>query len=175
MHGILRLVLSHHLGTPPAQIEFFEGEYGKPSVAGDLEFSISYSGDYGLIAVTSVPAGVDIELVDPEKITPEMIEEVFSSSEKESYFDDSSADTDTFFRSWVRKESVIKAMGTGVSFPLHLVESRLDKESYSATYGGKEWRTFDLEDVAPGYIAALTIAGESDPRIHIKDTAHPIQ
>jgi 4'-phosphopantetheinyl transferase len=164
MHGILRLVLSGRLGIPAGKIDFTEGEYGKPGAAGGFEFNISYSGDVGLIAVTRVPVGVDVEMVDPEKITPEMIVEVFSSNERESFFGDASLDvTDSFFRGWVRKESVIKSMGTGVSFPLQLVESRLDRDDYTSSYDGTEFWTCDLEGVAPGYRAALTVASRGLP------------
>jgi len=164
MHGILRLVLSGYLGTHADKIDFLEGEYGKPGAAGGFEFNIGYSGETGLIAVTRVPVGVDIEMVDPEKVTPEMIEEVFSSSERKSYFGDASLDvTDAFFRGWVRKESVIKATGAGVSFPLDLVESRLDRESYTAVCDGVEWWTCGLGGCGPGYEAALTVAGEGRP------------
>ncbi|MHB8896127.1 MAG: 4'-phosphopantetheinyl transferase family protein [Candidatus Geothermincolia bacterium] len=171
MHAALRYVLSACTGAGAAAIEFRYNDYDRPRVPGGPEFNISYSGDRGLIAVTGVPVGVDIEMVDREKSTPEMIDEVFSSSERELNFGDDSLDTaDAFFRGWVRKESVIKAVGTGVSFPLKLVDSRLDSKSFTAEYSGAEWWTCDLDVCGPGYRAALTVAlKDSPPAIKFKE------
>jgi 4'-phosphopantetheinyl transferase len=160
MHGILRTLLSSHLDADAAGIVFRTNEYGKPCVLNGCEFNISYSAGRGLIGLARVPIGVDIELVDPEKITPEMIEEVFGAGERESFFSDSApVDVPAFFRGWVRKESVVKAMGTGVSYPLRLVQSGLDRESYSASYDDVEYFTCSLAGCGPGYEAALTVAG----------------
>jgi phosphopantetheinyl transferase len=158
MHGILRILLSSRLDMAAESIAFSKNEYGKPYLPGACEFNISYSGDKGLIGLGRVPIGIDIEMVDAKKITPGMIEDVFGAAEREAFFPDRVApDVGTFFRGWVRKESVIKAMGMGVSFSLKLVQSRLDEESYTVSYEGTEWLTRDLEGCGPGYKAALTI------------------
>jgi 4'-phosphopantetheinyl transferase len=164
MHGTLRTLLSSYLDADAGGIVFNLNEYGKPCVLNGCEFNMSYSAGRGLIGIAQVPIGVDIEMVDPEKITPEMIEEVFNDGERESFFDDSaSTNVRNFFRGWARKESVIKAMGTGVSFPLKLVESKLDRESYTASYDDVEYFTCSLEGCGPGYKAALTVAVAGHP------------
>jgi 4'-phosphopantetheinyl transferase len=164
MHGVLRELLASYLGMGPGRIVFRENRYGKPRVAGGPEFSISYSGGMGLIGVSRVPLGVDIEKVDPEKVTPEMIEEVFSPSERRAYFEDESADAvDSFFRGWVRKESIIKAIGKGVSLPLQSVESSLDVASFTAVCVGARWLTRDMEECGPDYRAAVTVASAGSP------------
>jgi 4'-phosphopantetheinyl transferase len=170
MHGILRTLLSSYLGVDAGGIVFSSNEYGKPCVPHGPEFNMSYSAGRGLIGLARVPIGVDIEMVDPDVVTPEMIEEVFSDDERESFFKGGPAvSVRSFFRGWVRKESVIKAMGTGVSFPLKLVRSGLGRESCTAWYGETEYLTLDLEGCGDGYAAALTVAGAAHPpRIDLK-------
>src|SRR4051794_37781152 len=43
--GLLRLFLGTYLATPPRNIDFFYGQYGKPSVAGveDFQFNVAHS------------------------------------------------------------------------------------------------------------------------------------
>jgi phosphopantetheinyl transferase len=157
MRGILRLVLSRCLDTPAASVALRVDEFGKPSVSDGLEFSVSYSGDLGLIAVACAPVGVDTEEVDPGKVTAEMVEEVFSLAERESYLGGGKVeDTTAFFRGWVRKEAIVKAIGKGLSFPLAQVGSRLDRKSFTARYEGAEWWTRELDCWRPRYEAAIT-------------------
>jgi 4'-phosphopantetheinyl transferase len=159
MRGMLRLVLSGCLDAAAASIDLEVDEYGKPSVPGELEFSVSYSGDMGLIVVAGTPVGVDIEKVDPGKVTAEMVEEVFSQGERESYFGgDEAEDMAAFFRGWVRKEAIAKAVGKGLSCPLAQVGSRLEQKSFTAVYEGSEWWTCELDRWRPEYEAALTAA-----------------
>lgn len=158
MRGVLREVLARHLAVAAGEIVFSENGYGKPFVRGGPEFSISYSRDTGLVAVASAPVGVDVERVDAGKVTAGMIEEVFNASEREAFPPAGGDPVDAFFRGWVRKESVLKAIGMGVSFPLHDVDSRLDSGSFAAAYGGVEYLTRDLTGCPGDYRAALTVA-----------------
>lgn len=171
MHVTLRRVLSCYMGVAPAAISFHENDYGKPYVPGDIEFNMSYSVDLGLIAVARHPVGIDIEKVGPPAVTPEMIEVVFGPAERETLpgaFAGHPADccsptlVDAFFRGWVRKESVVKAIGKGVSFPLERVESRLDLESFTSSYEGVRRWTCDLTGLSRDYKAALTIECEEE-------------
>jgi len=63
----LRIVLARSLGCPPAALRFVTDPSGKPRLAGGApHFSVSHSGDWGLIAVTPLgPVGVDIERCVP--------------------------------------------------------------------------------------------------------------
>jgi 4'-phosphopantetheinyl transferase len=172
MHAILRTLLSSRINEHPGAIVFKRNRHGKPSMSAACEFNISYSGNKGLIGLARLPIGVDIEKVDTEKVTPEMIEEVFGVTEREVFSrgcDD--RNVSLFFQGWVRKESVIKATGLGISSPLPLVQSRLDCDCYTASYEGAEWFTCDL-DCGPGYAAALTVACTRDlPKIHLRAIA----
>ena len=172
MRGMLRLILSSCLDTEAASIELEVDKYGKPSVPGGAEFSVGYSGDIGLIAVASTPVGVDIEEVDPRNVTAEMVEEVFSPGEKKSYLSGvMSEDVGTFYRGWVRKEAIVKAVGRGLSYPLSQVGSRLEEKTFTASYGGSEWWTCELGDWRPEYEAALTSAWNGEtPVVTVRST-----
>ncbi|MDD5627418.1 MAG: 4'-phosphopantetheinyl transferase superfamily protein [Elusimicrobia bacterium] len=161
MHGRLREILSGGLRIPAQELAFREGACGKPGLAGGPEFSISASGDQGLIAVACVAVGVDIEAVDGRKFAPEMIGEAFGPQEREAFSRGDPAEA--FFSGWVRKESVVKALGSGLSLPLKLVDAHLDRESFISVHGGRRWYTCDLEGCGPGYRAALTVACPARP------------
>lgn len=159
MRGTLREVLGELMKRQPGDIDFAEDEYGKPSVPGGPEFSVSYSGGMGLIAVSNVPVGVDVEQVDAGKVTGDMVAEVFSPGEMESYPGaGKSEDTVAFFRAWVRKEAIVKAVGKGLSYPLRQVGSRLELDEFTAAYEGSQWWTRALAHWRPDYEAALTRA-----------------
>lgn len=165
MHGALRRILSGCLGIRAEEIDFRAGTCGKPGLPGGPEFNISASGDRGLIAIARVPVGVDIEAVDRRKFAPEMVAEAFGSGEREAFKRGDPAET--FLRGWVRKESVVKALGRGLSWPLKLVDSRLDQESFVSSHEGRQWYTCDLAGCGRGYQAALTAAA---PAVEIRLT-----
>lgn len=161
MRKTLRTVLGGLMNQPAGSVILTEDEYGKPSVPGGPEFSVSYSGGMGLIAVSSVPVGVDIEEVDAGQVTREMVEDVFSRGEMESCLCGGEAeDTVAFFRAWVRKEAIVKAVGKGLSYPLRQVASRLELDEFTAVYEGSQWWTRALGHWRPEYEAALTSAWE---------------
>ena len=58
----LRHILAHHTGQPPATLALAEGPLGKPVLDGlALHFNLSHSGALALVAVASVPVGIDLE------------------------------------------------------------------------------------------------------------------
>jgi 4'-phosphopantetheinyl transferase len=172
MRGMLRLILAGRLDVTAVSIDLDVNEYGKPSVPGGADFSVGYSGDMGLIAVASAPVGVDIEEVDPGKVTAGMVEEVFSPGERESYLSGSMPeDAGAFFRGWVRKEAIVKAVGKGLSCPLPQIGSRLEEKTFTASYGGSRWWTRELVDWRPEYEAALTSAWKGEaPVVTVRST-----
>src|SRR3954468_21035567 len=59
----LRSILAERLDCDPLEIQFALGPHGKPAVA-NLEFNLSHSGGWAMIAVTrTVPVGIDIEQI----------------------------------------------------------------------------------------------------------------
>ena len=147
----LRRLLALELGieTPKKlKIEFEEG--GKPWLKGlPVHFSISSSGQFGLVAISvSRPIGVDIEIHNPKMASLDMH---FLASEEINLLKAEQNDTANFFRIWARKESVIKATGDGMSFPLKTISVLQD-----VVLVPEPARIQDL-DVSDGYSAAFAI------------------
>ncbi len=141
--GALRRVLSEYLGEPPAAIEIEEGENGKPQlVDGGLEFNLSHSGDFALIAVSREgPVGVDVERIVPGRNPLALAERALGEEDVARVRDASAAERDAvFYDCWVRHEAKAKCLGTGLTAPIPNV---------SLTVEGL--------DVAPGYAAAVAI------------------
>lgn len=116
----LRIILARYLNSAPEQLEFLYGSHGKPSVVNSqkLEFNLSHSGAWGLLAVGKVhPVGVDIEQFSARPYEG-IAKSIFSESElkglqKAPKF----LKPALFFHIWAQKEAFIKASGLGLSYP----------------------------------------------------------
>ena len=65
-HAILRILLSNYLLCAPDKITFEYNEHGKPFLNNPLQFNLSHSKDYAVVAITlNDPIGVDIEYQQP--------------------------------------------------------------------------------------------------------------
>ena len=120
-HGILHEILGSYLGRSPGAVSFAYGIHGKPVVDGErggLEFSLSHSGDLGMVGVArGACIGVDIEAVRPFDEAMEIAKVRFTEAEWAG-IDSSNA----FFALWTRKEAVAKCMGLGLSLPFDVFE-----------------------------------------------------
>ncbi|MEN5086510.1 4'-phosphopantetheinyl transferase superfamily protein [Sphingobacterium faecium] len=97
-----------------AQVQY--SSYGRPYVDDELDFNISHSGCYVVCAFSvGGTIGVDIELV--RELDMQDFERVFHHEEWAAI---QSAENRYrfFFDYWTAKESVIKAIGKGMSIPL---------------------------------------------------------
>ena len=118
----LRAILCQELGCQNGELSFGEGEYGKPFAqvdgqAASVNFNVSHSGRYGLIALA--PAGrlgVDVEQVVPKRQLDSLIEAVMGPDERKELGEmGERARLRQFFRLWTCKEALVKALGTGFS------------------------------------------------------------
>lgn len=105
----------------PLMLAYQEGEQGKPVMKGfPLQFNISHSGDYVLLAVAECAVGVDIQRhtrVDFRRLSKRF----FSPREVQELTDcDSEADARAlYFRLWTQKEAYGKLKGCGIFRVLH--------------------------------------------------------
>jgi 4'-phosphopantetheinyl transferase len=121
----LRALLSGRLGCCPPDLEISAGQYGKPSAMvrgrrAPLEFSVSHSGNHGLIALSAEGAvGVDVEDMRLRQDFSSIAQSVFTLDEQ-SWLGHGSAEDRMrrFYRIWTMKEAVVKALGMGLSFDL---------------------------------------------------------
>lgn len=170
--GVLRDILGRYLGAPPAGIRFSYSQYGKPSLkegsgGGRLRFNVSHSHGLALYAVARArEVGLDIEYLRDDLAGQEIAERFFSPAEVAALRAlPVTQRTAAFFNCWTRKEAYIKALGEGLSHPLHRFSVSLipgepafllhaeDDPSAPARW----WMT--APPVADGYAAAVVAEG----------------
>jgi len=153
----LRRLLSWRIGVAPDELRLVVNPYGKPSLFGasGIEFNVSHSGRFALIALsTTGQVGVDIECSDREVDTEGLIEFVFSPLEHRSGMQTTKA----FFERWVAKESVLKALGLGISEYLQAVSVLPGKgDAYVVAHERSDWagiKAWSIR-VPRNYVAAV--------------------
>jgi 4'-phosphopantetheinyl transferase len=118
-HAARRIILADHLGVPLHDIRYDSAEHGKPSLHGHLkqsvEFNFADSGAWGVLAVSTVPVGIDLEEIRPE--LPERISSPPFSDRELRDIGASSGDarSDAFFKCWTSKEAYTKGVGLGLT------------------------------------------------------------
>src|SRR5579864_6923900 len=169
--ALLRTLLASYTECDPVQIVFHYSDKDKPSMSRDSEnpvdFNVSHSGTTAMLAFTRGRAvGVDVEHVR-ENFDHEAIARRFFSPHEVEQLEtlDSAERYQAFFRCWTRKEAYIKAVGTGLSLPLHQFDVSLkpgDDHALLATRpDGEEAARWTLLEVPAGkdYVAALCVRG----------------
>ena len=122
------------------------GPFGKPYLPGGPCFSLSHSGDYAVCAVADTELGVDIEKARPG--SARLAERCLTVSECGAVLQ-SEAPDELFCEYWVKKESYVKALGTGLATPLRSFEAGERIGEYSVQH-----LTYD------GYHIAVCVKGE---------------
>lgn len=154
----LRRVLAARLGVAPAAVELSLSEHGRPGVAGGrVSFSVSHSGEIGLIAVAAGErrVGVDVERMRPMRDFEGLARSYFHPDEAAAIGDSPEA----FFRCWTKKEAVVKALGLGLLHPLESFAVDVDGEGPEPVAGvpGVGVRALPIDE---GYAAALAADGD---------------
>jgi len=169
-HSLTRLVLARYLRDRPELLRFDKNSHGKPSLAvpvSSLQFSLAHSGEIGLLAVSAQRhVGVDVEAQRPLEAL-NLSRRFFSDSEHRSLRSlPSDEQLPAFYRCWTRKESFIKALGVGLSFPLSGFEVGIEtsggdllRACSAAPEEATRWKIESLP-IDDGYEAALTAEGK---------------
>jgi len=168
--GVLRSILSTYLHIPPNELQFTYNQYGKPAISDGqnrcaLNFNLSHSNDLALyVTACARSVGIDIEYIRRDFATLEIAEHFFSKDEVRSL---KAAPTDgmieAFFNCWSRKESYIKAIGMGVSYPLDGFTVSLAPNAAPALLKvaaderePDRWQMYELK-AGEGYAASLIV------------------
>ena len=90
---------------------------GKPYLSQhpELHFNLSHGGELAVCAVSHRAVGVDVEPLLP--YDPEMAAFAFSPAERAWLAEQEDA-APAFTRLWIKKESYLKCLGSGLSYPL---------------------------------------------------------
>lgn len=173
-HVYLRLILSRYLHCSPKTICYGVEEYGKPFLMGQNEsykiyFNMSHSEGAVLYAITlNAQIGADIELIKDNLDIYELLDNVFTAHEK-SLFKNINAEKKykVFYNVWTRKEAYLKAIGTGLNFPLNKLEVSVlpDAPAKLISVNGDEkfaipWFLYSLD--LTKYSAAIAIKREKN-------------
>jgi 4'-phosphopantetheinyl transferase len=125
--ALVRTLLGELLGEDPADVAIERhcvrcgsGDHGKPRLAdaaAGLHFSLAHSGPHVVVAVSRAgPVGIDVESLkrngDPRPLYRRTL-----TAEEAVAFHAGGAHAADFLRTWVRKEAVTKAVGTGIATP----------------------------------------------------------
>jgi 4'-phosphopantetheinyl transferase len=124
-HGILRYILSQHSGLPPQDIEFTYNKEGKPFLKkSNIQFNMSHSHDIVSYAVAlNCRLGIDVEFKDNNLNIEDLPDFVFNQEERKFFsILDPNAKFEFFYNLWTKKESIIKAIGFGLAYPLNNID-----------------------------------------------------
>ncbi|MCL2413073.1 MAG: 4'-phosphopantetheinyl transferase superfamily protein, partial [Bacteroidales bacterium] len=107
--------------------KFSYNEQGKPSLVDEkLYINLSHAKSAAVVGFSESPIGVDVEFI--RKIYPKIVcKRVFTDAEIEQ-IERAEHPTLTFFKFWTLKESFVKCIGQGLSFPLKTVEFQLSND-----------------------------------------------
>jgi 4'-phosphopantetheinyl transferase len=149
---LLRLGLERDFGVRPTEIALERNSFGKPRLRGrpGVHFNIAHCRRAVAVLVSDRPVGVDVEAVRGRDA--HVAARCFDASERAHI--EAAADPDReFFRYWTLKESYVKALGCGLSYPLRGIcfEVSLAGETES----NKPQAGFRLVDDFPAVVIAL--------------------
>ena len=157
--GTLRILLGRYFEADPAELSLAYQSHGKPELdppwkGRGVEFNVSHSGDVALFAFTRErPIGVDVEAIRPMENAAGLLERFFSAEEVAQWRQTPAERQGlVFFQGWTRKEAWLKAVGSGLSFPLDQFCVTMDGPARRALYSRRYGRS---GPVAAGKLRAL--------------------
>ncbi len=160
--GALRIILGRYLNRQLTEIAFETGTNKKPFIKdSSLQYNVSHSGDWIVIAISNTAVGVDIEWINSGFQYQEIINEYFSAEES-AYIAADDAHS-RFFLLWTRKEALTKATAKGLDDDLKFIPSlegdhEIDETLVESTL---DWHS-DSFELSPGYLATLTTSAQID-------------
>jgi len=121
-----------HIGVKPTDLVFAENKYGKPILINplvkDLDFSISHSGDYVIVALNQGgKIGVDIEWDElrPSSFARRFFSQAELCSHENNHLSAQGMNMN-LTRLWSRKEAVAKFLSLGSSLDFRLLDTSDD-------------------------------------------------
>lgn len=116
--AFLKLLITNYTGIPVNEQKIIKNAFGKPELPGcDVLFNISRSNGIAVLAFCRrKEIGIDIEDTSQLKVSSDLIDKVFSPSEKAKLAQlEQRKYSECFFHVWTQKEAYLKAVGVGLS------------------------------------------------------------
>ncbi|WP_306252745.1 4'-phosphopantetheinyl transferase superfamily protein [Parvularcula sp. IMCC14364] len=151
-----RIILGAYCAVEPSQLEYDTDHPEKPALpaASGISFSAANSGNLGLLSVSHLPVGIDLEHMLGQPALDLVAKDNFTKFEQER-LQGLSRDNwlRGFTRLWTQKEAVLKLQGIGLSMsPLEItVADSQDAARWTDPQKGPEsWslHTFQADDLA---------------------------
>lgn len=169
-HVALRAILAAYLKVSAENLQFGEGQYGKPRLAGAVsesafEFNLAHSHERALIAVGQARVvGVDIEFVKRDFAFHDVANHFFTKREVVALTAlPQPLQRQGFYKCWTSKEALLKAKGVGLTGALDEVKIICDagnRVEIKAAVPG--WSLTEL-DPGDDYEGALAVEGGPAP------------
>ena len=116
---LLRTAIAERMGARPEELVFELGPHGKPHVVRGPSFNLSHSERFLALAIRpSGRVGIDLEVIRHSPDLAAVARRHFTDSEQRAIATSRDGPTQAFFRVWVRKEALLKAVGSGLALPL---------------------------------------------------------
>jgi 4'-phosphopantetheinyl transferase len=167
--GTLRTLSAGYLGVSPASLRFTYSTHGKPSLesqtAPALAFNLSHTEGMVVFAFArDRRLGIDVERVRSDFEVEPIAERFFSLAELLALRKlPAEQRHEAFFHCWTCKEAYIKALGEGLSHPLHQFDVSVSPGEPVALLHTRpdpaEAQRWCLRDVpvTPGHVAAIAV------------------
>jgi 4'-phosphopantetheinyl transferase len=177
--GMLRHLLGGYLKCKPESICFGTTRFGKPTLArrgaSGISFSVSQTSTMAVLAFSAnCYLGVDVQQSIEGLSTARISAKVFSEDEQTALGATGTELTDRFYRIWTRKESLLKALGTGLSLSPKMYSTEdsapCARASWRAIYAGSPlqgWTCVDLRIGREGHVWCALAASLPDAVISI--------
>jgi len=136
------------------------GSHGKPYLKNhsDVYFNISHCHEMAVAAICNSEIGIDVENI--REYRPRVAKKVFSEREN-MILQASENPNETFFRIWTLKESFVKAIGIGISYPMKTCEFLLNDNGFSVN--GCDGFTFRQIIVNDKFICSVCVKAPDRP------------
>lgn len=172
----LRVILGGVLGLPPLDVPIAVGPDGKPFLPPSpdrpaVEFNVSHTAGFALVAVGGVPVGVDVEVNRVVANAAGLVGRYFRPEEQAEFAAlPDGVKAAAFLRGWTCKEAVLKGIGCGVR-DLDRCQVRLDPRCRPAVLAPADtaagWQLVIWEPAA-GFVAALAVRTTERPAEDIR-------
>ena len=151
--GLLRLGLGVLLDQDPCSVEIFRDTLGRPHIQGVdrklCDLNIARTRGASVLALSrGVRIGVDLERVEPDLVSRELIEELCG--------DQTEIDTIGFYDRWCSLEAVLKANGRGLRDGLRAAEPLADDRLWVCD--GETWHIHPISTPEPFVCRVATCA-----------------
>lgn len=162
---LIRYCISQWVSIPFRNVLIEKNVYGKPYLPEfpKLHFNVTYSGNWAVFILSEHAVGIDVEQV--REIDIESVMSLFSESEQRWLASKGHNDKlDAFYDLWTLKESYVKAIGKGLSIPLHSFTIHTDPSiALNAATGDEQEWIFKRYNLVPGYKLSVCSANPQLP------------